>query len=69
MRNIILVLLLSGCTTTMPTKYGQDVYVSGEPYKGHHGKLIEDCSWFENYLVRLNGGKAVCVRGWHLEGR
>jgi hypothetical protein len=67
MRYIFVVLLLTGCSTVGPTRYGQHVRIIDGPYKGEVGKLVGDCSWFENYRIKLYNGRNVCVRIWHLE--
>lgn len=66
--NVILIIciFLSGCAN-LPTYYGQYVQITDGPYKGRTGKLIGDCSWFENYKVRLNTGKDVCIKSWNMK--
>ncbi len=66
---MFITLLLTGCAN-MPTNYGDIVTITDGPYRGMTGKLIGDCSGFENYRVKLlERDKTVCVRSWNMEGR
>lgn len=67
---ICAMITLSGCASFIhnkPTGYGQMVRITGGAYIGKTGKLIDDCSWFENYKIELDSGYRVCVRIWDLE--
>jgi hypothetical protein len=51
----------------MPTSYNQYVEIINGPYKGERGILVGDCSWFENYKIKLHSGGYACARTWQLE--
>ena len=70
MRYCLLFLLLSGCASVrMPTWYGQRVIILNGPYKDQVGRLIEDCSGFENYRIKLVYKKETpCIRIWNMIG-
>lgn len=58
---------LMGCAN-MPTAYGQIIEVTGGLYKGERGRLIGDCSGFENYKVDLYTKHGIiCVRSWNMQ--
>jgi len=61
-------LLTTGCSMWMPTRYGEMVYVINEEFKGQTGRMLKDCKGFESYLVELNRNKKrVCIRIWDME--
>lgn len=65
---ICIILFLSACATTMPTRYGEAVYITDGVYKNERGTLIGDCPGFERYMVRiLRNNKKLCVPVWNLE--
>ena len=51
----------------MPTRYHQAVRITSGVYKGEIGRLIGDCSGFENYKVKLFNNNIICIRVWDLE--
>lgn len=60
-------LSIISCTTT-PTKYGDTVEVINGPYNGERGYLIEDCSGFERYKIRLFFKNIyICEKIWNLK--
>lgn len=62
----VLLFFSTGCATA-PNGYGQLVHIIGGQYKGQRGRLIGDCSGFENYMVLTFNNKKICARVWHLE--
>jgi len=63
---VLSLLLLTSCSTTTPNRYGEYVKVVKGTYKDQVGRLIGDCSGFENYMVELSL-KRVCISIWDLE--
>lgn len=61
-----IMLALSGCANT-PTTYNQHVKIISGEYKGQEGTLIGDCSWFENYKIRLYDNHNICAKIWEIE--
>ena len=66
MRFIFLCFMISGCAN-MPTQYGDLVKIKAGLYTGYYGRLIGDCSGFENYMVLLDTNKKICIRSWNIE--
>ncbi len=68
---IVSFMFLTGCAsihgTAVPTGYGQYVKILKGTYEGNTGKLIGDCSGFENYMIELGSGRRTCVKIWNME--
>lgn len=62
---LAIIIFISGCTN-MPTRYGDTVIIKSGIYKNHIGKLVGDCSGFENYKVRVKE-RYICLRAWDME--
>lgn len=59
-------LQLVGCAN-MPTSYGDNVEITSGVHKGKRGKLVGNCGWFENYMIRLFNDTIICARPWQME--
>ena len=65
---LLLILATTGCASTWPNRYHESVRINSGAYKGERGEIVGDCSWFENYKVRLLfDSKIVCVKIWQME--
>lgn len=61
----LLLFLTMGCASGS-LNYFDRVRITSGQYKDETGILVEDCSGFENYKVRLNRID-VCVHSWNME--
>ena len=62
---VIVVLASLGCAG-LPTYYGQAIVVTRGEYINQRGKLLGDCSGFENYKVKLTYYNTVCIHSWDM---
>jgi hypothetical protein len=66
----LLLMVVAGCATfRTPSWYGQHVLILNGQYKDEIGQLVEDCSGFEEYKVKLfKTNINTCIRIWNMRG-